>query len=227
MAQPHPKNTDRETRARLAKYPLDEMNAGRIARHLVTFEPDETIVEELMAKARLSVPGLCPTSEMVRVLRHRPDSIMAVTRKTKFDPAAPAGEGLIAFLPLNLPGLQHLALGTFNAATPDMRLLVKPHERPAAVYLWLVYAPGPVAAGIAFFRERMMSGRCAGVPIYTRPATEAGRHYAQVLGFTQGAIIGDIEAPPNVWVFEGKSRAPHRGAFLPEDLGSPRAAASF
>ncbi|HWM61725.1 MAG TPA: GNAT family N-acetyltransferase [Rhizomicrobium sp.] len=198
------------------KYRLDELNAARIAKHLVTFQPTEAVVADLMAKARLSVPGLAETSEIERILHYSPDCIMAVTRKTKFDPAAPAGEGLVAFLPLNFLGLQHLALGTFNATSPDVRLLAKPNERPAGIYLWLVYAPGSLAAGIAFFMERLSSDRYAGLNIYTRPATEAGHRYIQALGFTQGMAIGDIEAPPNVWIFARKTQVPLYDSYVPD-----------
>jgi predicted GNAT family N-acyltransferase len=198
------------------KYRLDELNTARIAKHLVMFQPSESVVADLMAKARLSVPGLAETSEIVRILHYNPDGIIAVARKAKFNPAAPAGEGLIAFLPLNLLGLQHLALGTFNATSPDVRLLAKPNERPAGIYLWLVFAPGSLAAGIAFFMERLSSDRYAGLNIYTRPATEAGHRYIQVLGFTQGAAIGDIEAPSNVWFFARKSEVPLYDSYVPD-----------
>lgn len=163
----------------------------------------------------MSVPGLTADSEIQKVLRYSPDCIMAVARKAKFDPATPAGEGLIAFLPLNMLGLQHLALGTFNATVVDHRLLAKPHERPAAIYLWLVYAPGPLAAGIAFFIRRLSSDRYAGLNIYTRPATDAGQRYIEAMGFTQGAKIGDFESPSNVWVFSRKSHLPLYDSYVP------------
>ena len=55
-------------------------------------------------------------------------------------------EGFVAALPLNETGLRMLALGTFNATSPDLRLLTKPDERPVGLYMWGVYAPGPLAA---------------------------------------------------------------------------------
>ena len=201
---------------RFGRHKLDEMDAERIGRHVVSFQPTEAVVEDLMAKARLDVPGLTETSEMLRIQRYNPECVMALARRSKFMPAQPAGEGLIAFLPLNMLGLQHLALGTFNATKIDIRLLAKPHERPAAIYLWLVFAPGPLAAGIAFFMQTLSSARYAGLNIYTRPATDAGRGYVQAMGFTQGTSIGDIEAPSNVWIFTRKSHRPLYDSFMPD-----------
>jgi predicted GNAT family N-acyltransferase len=210
-----PAHHDSSAREKLQKFNLDGVNIARISKHLATCQPTESIVSDLVARARLSVPGLAETSEILRIFRYDSDSLITVVRKTKFDPAAPVGEGLIAFLPLNFLGLQHLALGTFNAVAPDIRLLAKPNERPAAIYLWLVFAPGPLAAGIAFLMERLSSDRYAGLHIYTRPATEAGHRYIQALGFTQGTKVGDIESPPNVWIFERKLQTPLYDTYVP------------
>ena len=68
-------------------------------------------------------------------------------------------------LPLNQLGVQHLALGTINASQPDVRLLARPGERPAGVYLWCVYARGALVAGMALFMEKMMTPQYAGVPL--------------------------------------------------------------
>jgi predicted GNAT family N-acyltransferase len=196
------------------KYKLDELNPARIARHLVVFEPTEEMVSELMQKARLAIPGLAETSEIVRMLRYNPHSMLALARRRRFAPETPVGEGLIAFLPLNMLGLQHLALGTINAARPDIRLLAKPMERPAGIYLWLVYAPGPLAAGMALLMQRLSSDQYTGLGIYARPATEDGRRFSEVLGFTKGITVGDIEAP-NVWVFSRRSGAPLYDSYVP------------
>ena len=94
----------------------------------------------------------------------------------------PVGEGFILILLLNEIGLLQLALGTINGPDPDFRLLAKPHERPAGIYMWCVFAPGPLAAGMALFMEKMSSPRYAGVNLYSRPNTEVGRRFNEVLG---------------------------------------------
>lgn len=200
-SQTKPAQTENAPKGRLVKRRLDELNAARVARHLVMFRPDEAMIADVMVKARQSISGLADTAEVVKVARHNPDFMLALTRRSTLDPAAPVAEGLITFLPLNLMGMQHLALGTFNTAVPELRLLAKPHERPAGIYLWMVYAPGTLGPGVALMMEKLSAGYFAGTDIYVRPATEDGRRFSQSVGFTQGITVGELDAP-DVWVFK-------------------------
>ena len=186
--------------ARHGKHKLDELDVSRIAKHLVMFQPSEKALIDVVARARLSIPGIAETEEVLRVIRFNPICVLAVARKSKFDPHQPAAEGFVAVLPLNSLGLQMLALGSFDATSPDLRLLAKPDERPAGLYMWGVYAPGPLAAGMALFMEKISSPQYAGINLYSRPNTEAGRRYNEVLGARPGVTIAGIHAP-NVWVF--------------------------
>lgn len=186
--------------SRYGRHRLDEMDPARIARHLVMFQPDEAALTDVVAKARLSIPGIAATEDALRVMRYNPICVLALARKSKFNPDRPEAEGFVAVLPLNGLGLQILALDTFDATKPDLRLIAKPDERPAGLYMWGVYAPGPLAAGMALFMERMSSPQYAGVNLYSRPNTEAGRRYNEVLGARPGTTIAGIYAP-NIWVF--------------------------
>ena len=96
------------------KYRLDRMCASRVGKRLVMFEPDENVIADVVAKARVTLTGLAPTSEGLRLQRYNPDCIMALASKAKFDPAHPVAEGFIAILPLNSLGVQILALGSFD-----------------------------------------------------------------------------------------------------------------
>jgi predicted GNAT family N-acyltransferase len=216
MAQSHRRLVpDHDVRAaRHGKYKLDELDPARIAKHLVAFEPDEQVIVDILATARLSIPGIAETEEALKVSRHNSFCLMALARKSKFDPAAPVAEGFVAALPLNALGLKLLALGSFNAVSPDLRLLAKPDERPAGLYMWGVYAPGPLAAGIALFMERVSSPQYAGVSLYSRPNTEIGRRYNEVLGLTQGVNIDGIEAP-NIWIFPRSPVLPPYDSYVP------------
>jgi predicted GNAT family N-acyltransferase len=198
---------------RHGKHRLDQMEA-RLARHLVTFRPNEALVKDMLAKARLEIPGLAETDEVIKVFRYNPEYVLALTRKSKFDAEHPVGEGFVAMLSLNMLGLQHLLLGTFDAACPDTRLLAKPDERPAGVYLWGVYAPGSLVAGMALFMEKMSSPQYEGVDIYSRPNTDPGIRFNHGMGFVKGARLGDIEAP-NVWVFSRREQAPIYDNYVP------------
>jgi predicted GNAT family N-acyltransferase len=189
------------------KHKLDELDAARVAKNLVMFEPGEEVIIDLVARARLSIPGLASASEAIKVHRHNPICMLALSRKSKFDPAHPTGEGFIAILPLNKLGLEMLALGAFDTASPDLRLITRPGERPAGIYLWLVFAPGSLAAGMALFMDKMSAPQYAGVDLYSRAQTEAGLQFHRVLGFKEGVVVDGIEAP-DVWSFRRKAQSP-------------------
>src|SRR5579863_2139860 len=125
---------DESVRAsRYGRHRLDEMDPARIARHLVMFQPDEKALSDVVAKARLSIPGIAATEDVLRVVRYNPICVLALARKSKFNPADPEAEGFVAVLPLNSLGLQILALDSFDATKPDLRLIAKPDERPAGL----------------------------------------------------------------------------------------------
>lgn len=204
---------DQDT-ARADKFRLDQMDPARAGKNLVIFQPTEQGVADVLAQARLSIPGIAPTEEVLKVVRINPICILGLCRKSKFDPDAAVAEGFIGVLPLNALGLQILALGTFDASSPDPRLLAKSEERPAGLYLWAIYAPGPLAAGIALFMEKISSPQYAGVNLYSRATTEEGRRYHEVLGLTEGVTIDGIQAP-HVWVFPRSPQAPLYDSYVP------------
>lgn len=199
---------------RHGRHKLDELDAARVAKHLVMFEPTESDLENLVAEARLRIPGLAPASEAIRVQRHNPFCILALARRSGFDPANPVGEGFIASLPLNSVGLQMLAMGTFDAANPDLRLIAKPSERPAGLYIWGVFAPGTLAAGVALYMEKVSSAQYAGVDLFSRARTQEGVQFHQVLGFQLGTTINSIEAP-DVWTFRRRPETPLYDSYVP------------
>jgi len=196
------------------KHKLDQLDPQRVAKHLVMFEPDDQVISDLMAEARLHIPGLTSAAEAIRLQHYNPACFMALARKKKFDPAKPVGEGFIALLPLNELGLKNLALGTFNAASPDFRLIAKPFERPAGIYMWAAFAPGSLAAGVALFMEKMKAPHFAGIDLYSRAQTESGVQFHQVLGFQHGATISEIEAP-HLWTFRRKPEPPLYDSYVP------------
>ena len=199
---------------RAGRHKLSEMDAARIAKHLVMFPANEDQVRALLDRARQSIPGLASTEDVLRVVRHNPDCMMAVARRSRFNPEAPQGEGFFAMLPLTELGLKVLALGALNTSKPDLRLIAKPNERPAGIYMWAVFAPGPLAAGSALFMERMASQEYAGVNLYTRPNTDPGRRFNEVLGIVQGAKVGDLDAP-QLWVFDRAAPSPLYDSYQP------------
>ena len=203
------------TAERRGRHKLDELDAVRVAKHLLLFRPSEAVVEAVMAKARLAIPGLAATDDVQRILHFNPDCMFAVARRSKFDSATPSAEGFIAILPLNELGLQLLALDALNTKNPDTKFLAKPGERPAGIYMWGVYAPGPLAAGMALFMEEIATPQYAGINLYSRPNTDIGRRFNQVLGLTEGAKIGEVEAP-HLWVFPRTPQRPLYDSYSPD-----------
>jgi predicted GNAT family N-acyltransferase len=212
MSLPQPK-ASLDTAVAARRRPLNQLEAD-MARHLQMFQPDEAAMPKLLERARKEIPGLASLDDALRILRHNPEYIMALAHKAPLRGSAPEAEGFIAFLPLNMLGLQHLALGTFNGASPDVRLLARSGERPAGIYIWGIYAPGPLALGMALFAEKMSHGLYAGVDIYSRPVTEAGSRFHEGLGFVEGCSIGDIDAP-QVWKFRREPERPLYDSYVP------------
>jgi predicted GNAT family N-acyltransferase len=195
------------------KHNLDEMDATRVAKHLVLFRPNDSVTERLLAKARLSIPGFGKTETILNVLHQQLGEIHAIARKPRAG-ETPVAEGFVLILLLNEIGLMQLALGTFNGPDPDLRLLAKPHERPAGIYIWGLFAPGPLAPGVALFMQEMLAPRYAGVNFYSRPNTEVGKRFNETVGLTQGVQVGPIDAP-NIWVFQRKPPVPLYDSYVP------------
>jgi predicted GNAT family N-acyltransferase len=200
------------------KHPLGEINAERVGKHLVLFRQGEAGLDELVDRARTEIPGMTDNSIVRKVIAHNPDCLWAVARRSKFDATNPVGEGFIAMLPLTEAGLKLLAAGQLNTADPDLAYVTTGRERPAGLYMWAVFAPGILAAGIALFLKAMAASPYDGVNLYSRPNTPAGRHYNETLGLTQGVKVGPIFAP-NLWVFPRTPSAPLYDTHHPNETG--------
>ena len=200
---------------RQGRHKLDELNADRVAKHLLLFRPSDAAVEDLMARARIAIPGIAKTETILKVLGHNPRCMYAVSRKSRFNPQAPMGEGFIAFLPLNALGMQQLALNVFNGPDPDLRFIAREHERPAGIYMWAVFAPGPLAAGMALFMREMSTPQYAGINLYSRPNTDVGRRFNEVLGTIKGVKVSGIEAP-HLYMFSRAVPRPLYDSYIPD-----------
>jgi predicted GNAT family N-acyltransferase len=194
------------TTLKSAKHPLGDLNAERVAKHLVLFRPPAETVEDLVARARTKIPGMTEMSVVYNVLAHNPDCLWAVARRSRYNQDNPAGEGFIAMLPLTAAGLSHLGAGTLDTRSPDLKLLAKAGERPAGIYIWATFAPGVLAAGVALFMKQMDSPLYRGVDLYTRPNTPDGFRFNETLGLKKGAKIG-ANFVPYLYVFPRASRS--------------------
>src|SRR5258705_6139399 len=156
------------TRSARPRHPLGELDSSIFSRHLVVFRPDENGLDGLVDRARAAIPGLTDNAIVRKVWRHNRDSIWAIARKRKYNPANPIGDGFIAFLFLNQTGLYQLATGNLHTADPDLSLLCGPHERPAGIYIWATYAPGVLAGAVAPLLRELEAPNYAGIDLYTR-----------------------------------------------------------
>jgi predicted GNAT family N-acyltransferase len=189
------------------RHHLGELDSTRLSKHLVVFRQDEKGLDALTDKARASIPGLTSNSIVRGVWKHNQDAIWAIQRKHKFNPAAPAGDGFIAFLFLNKAGLYQLATNTLDTQNPDLRFLARPNERPAGIYVWAVYAPGILAGGVAPIFRELDAPSYAGVDLYTSAVTPDGARFLETLGFRNGAKIGPVYAP-HLYTFSRAPRTP-------------------
>src|SRR5258706_10370967 len=58
--------------SRLGKHRLDQMDPARVGKNLVMFQPTEQGLAEVLAKARLSIPGIAETEEVLKVVGFNP-----------------------------------------------------------------------------------------------------------------------------------------------------------
>lgn len=152
--------------------------------------------------------GQLAALETVRkVVSHNPDNLWAISRKSRYDWDAPQGEGFVALLMLNTRGEEALFDGTLNALDPDLGLLTAQNEKPAAIYVWALYAPGVLAAGVPLVLEKASSPLYQDATLYARAATSDGRQFMESLGWRLGAQLGPQFAP-DLFVFSrGADRA--------------------
>ena len=177
------------------RHPLENLDSTLFSKHLVLFRPNEDVLRSVMEKASQSIPGLTDVEAVQRVIAHNPDCMWAISRKRKFNPDVPTGDGFIAMLPLNKKGLFQLATNTLNTRNPDPALLTGPNERPAGIYIWATFAPGALAGGVALFMEEMGAPNYVGIDLFTRPNTPDGFRFNETLGLKKGVKIGPIYAP--------------------------------
>jgi predicted GNAT family N-acyltransferase len=195
------------TNVKTAKHPLGELEADRVAKHLILFRPPAGTAEALIGRARSRIPGMTEDRIVNSVVAHNPDCLWAIARRRRYNPDDPVGEGFVAMLPLTAAGLRNLGAGTFDTRNPDLNLLCRPGQRPAGIYIWATFAPGVLAAGVALFMREMDAPQYRGIAIYTRPNTPDGFRFNETLGLKKGAKIGP-NFVPYLYVFPRAPRAP-------------------
>jgi len=177
-----------------AKHDLGSMDSAKYAKHLVLFRANAQMLDSLIGLATTHIPGTAGPDVVRKVFAHNPDTVWAIARKSRYNPAVPVGEGFIAMLPLTAKGLFRLAAKEFNGADPDLSLITTPGEKPAGIYMWGAYAPGILAGAMSLFMKEVALAPYAGVNLYSRPNTPKGVRYNEAMGFKKGPAIGGLVA---------------------------------
>lgn len=174
---------------------LDKLSIGEISKKLVVFNPAGATVEPLIAAAGRKIGQLADVAIVQKVVSANPDSLWAISRKSRYDWRTQKGEGFIAFLMLNARGHRALIDGTLDCLAPDMSLLTGQNEKPDAIYIWAIYAPGVLAAGVPLVLEKVSTPLYASANLYAKAVTDAGHEFLETVGFRLGARLGDVFNP--------------------------------
>jgi predicted GNAT family N-acyltransferase len=181
-------------RTRQTRFPLDGLN-NEMSERLVVFTPTGSQVDAVMDLARKAIPRLANNSIVHRVVSHNPDTLWGIARRSHYTSSAAEAEGLVAYLMLNDRGLKSLLRGSFNAADPDLGMIVRQHEKPAGIYVWGIHSPGIIAGGVALTVEKISTKQYRDVDVYARAATAQGLRLMQTMGFEPGAEYCGISSP--------------------------------
>jgi predicted GNAT family N-acyltransferase len=180
---------------RAATRPLESPEILGLARKVVVFNPNGRQIAGLLERAAVDIPGLAGLDAVMRVVAHNPDSLWAIARRENFNPAAPEGEGFLAFLMLNEEGLRQLAAEQFDASEPDPGLLTRQHEKPAGIYVWGCHAKGAVAAGVPLAFQKVWTPVYRDADLFTRSINVAAIRFVEGMGFTRDASYRGVIAP--------------------------------
>ncbi|MCC6982396.1 MAG: GNAT family N-acetyltransferase [Bauldia sp.] len=143
-------------------------------------------IDLLMDRARLELPGIARNEVARRVSADNPDSFWVIRRKPAAGEGPGAPRGLAAFLMFNENGFDALVRGELDATDPPREALVGQHERPAAIYVWLVHAKGLVAPALSLVMEKLKTPLYRDVDLFARAVTREGSQFNDSLGFRRG-----------------------------------------
>jgi predicted GNAT family N-acyltransferase len=142
-----------------------------------------------------------------RVLTNNPDAFWGIFRSDTLD-QVPTLAGFYSFLLLNDEGHRALRDHALNAVEPDLDLLAKAGERPAAVYIWAIVAEHLTAiAGPTI--SKAMEYLHKGLPIYATAGTQAGLNKLRNLDYRP--VTGDDDRLGGLFMLDRypeKSKAP-------------------
>lgn len=174
---------------------LDDPAILTLARRLVVFNTVGEQIASLMDLARKAIPTLTSADVVQRVASHNPDCFWAIAHRDRFDINAPVGEGYVSFLPLTKQGLSQLLDGTLERRNPPLSVIAAQHEKPAGIYVWHVYAPGKLAAGVPLIMQKIWRPQCQDVDVYSWSINSEAARFVEGMGFRLAPRIAGSTAP--------------------------------
>jgi hypothetical protein len=99
--------------------------------------------------------------------------------------------GVYAMLMLSIRGLEAVLVGDFDGRDPHVSHLATRLEHPAAIYQWLVVAPGLAAEGVMHVASVLQHPYYRNANLYMRSFSESGARISTSLGFrpVDGAVL--------------------------------------
>jgi predicted GNAT family N-acyltransferase len=119
-----------------------------------------------------------------RVAYENPDCFWAIRRRRGSGDEEP--RGFAAFLMFNQSGIDTLIRGELDATDPPSACLVGQHERPAAIYVWLVHAKGMLTPALGLVMEKLKTPLYCNVDLIACAVTPEGSQFNDSLGFGKG-----------------------------------------
>jgi predicted GNAT family N-acyltransferase len=174
---------------------LDDPAILALARRLVVFNVAGEQIATLMDLARKGIPTLTSAEVVQRVASYNPDCFWAIAHRDRFDINAPVGEGYVSFLPLTKQGLSQLLDGTLDRRNPPLSVISAQHEKPAGIYVWHVYAPGKLAAGVPLIVQKMWSPHRQDVDIYSWSINGEAARFVEGFGMRLAPKLAGSTAP--------------------------------
>jgi predicted GNAT family N-acyltransferase len=174
---------------------LDDPAILALARRLVVFNVAGEQIATLMDLARKAIPTLTNAEVVQRVASYNPDCFWAIAHRDRFNINAPVGEGYVSFLPLTKQGLSQLLDGSLDRRNPPLSVISAQHEKPAGIYVWHVYAPGKLAAGVPLIVQKMWSPQCHDVDIYSWSINSDAARFVEGMGLRLAPKLAGSTAP--------------------------------
>ena len=165
-------------------------------------------LEETFRAANLARVSLPVASECVvrAIYDHNPECFR-IAPADRFE-ASP----MMAYLPLTSEGAAALVDGILDPACPKLDFICRPGDQPESIYLWLMYTPRKMVAGLRLIQELETIG--CGVPIFTTPAHQQSERILLTSGFQWAAELFPA-SPPKLMVVLATASQSRSGSHRP------------